>query len=154
MAVQKPSAGAAGGVIDADLDRWRSAVAGVLAKSSRRDPAELPAEPERLLDSPTYEGFAMRPLYTAADERARTRAARAAGRSSAGETRLRDVKSGWKVAEVFPAQAAPADEGNGAVLLALTEGVSALVLRVGDGPAWPRPSSTGCSTASSSTWSR
>ena len=32
------------------------------------DPADLPAEPERLLDSPTYEGFPIRPLYTDADE--------------------------------------------------------------------------------------
>ena len=50
--------------IEADLARWRSAVAGVLAKTTRRDPADLPAEPERLLDSPTYEGFPIRPLYT------------------------------------------------------------------------------------------
>ncbi|MBV8929561.1 MAG: methylmalonyl-CoA mutase, partial [Mycobacteriaceae bacterium] len=49
-----------------------------------------------------------------------------------GGDALRDVKSGWKVAEAFPlpGQSAVA-EGNGAVLLALTEGVSALVLRVG-----------------------
>ena len=45
--------------------RWRGAVAGGLAKSSRRDPAELPHEPERLLDTPTYEGFPIRALYTA-----------------------------------------------------------------------------------------
>ena len=48
--------------------RWRGAVADVLAKSSRRDPAELGAEPERRLDSPTYEGFPIRALYTALDE--------------------------------------------------------------------------------------
>ena len=47
--------------------RWRAAVAAVLAKSTRRDPADLPDEPERLLDSPTYEGFPIRPLYTALD---------------------------------------------------------------------------------------
>ena len=67
MAVQTPSAGAAGGVIDSDLDRWRSAVAGVLSKSMKRDLADLPAEPERLLDSATYEGFPIRPLYTSVD---------------------------------------------------------------------------------------
>ena len=54
-------------VVESDRDRWRSAVAGVLAKSTRRDRAHLPAEPERLLDSPTYEGFAIRPLYTSLD---------------------------------------------------------------------------------------
>ena len=50
MAVQKPSDGAAAGVVDSDLDRWRSAVAGVLAKTTKKDPAELGTEPERLLD--------------------------------------------------------------------------------------------------------
>ena len=53
--------------IEQRLSRWRSAVAGVLAKSTRRDPSELPAEPERLLDSPTYDGFPIRPLYTSLD---------------------------------------------------------------------------------------
>ena len=42
--------------------RWRTAVAGVLAKSNRREPTELGPEPERLLDSPTYEGFPVRAL--------------------------------------------------------------------------------------------
>ena len=111
--------------------RWRSAVAGVLAKSSRRDPADLPPEPESLLDSPTYEGFPIRALYTSLD-----------GLPEAplpgdwpfvrGGDALRDVKSGWKVAEAFPVAGQKAvTDGNGAVLVALTEGVSALVLRVG-----------------------
>lgn len=119
-------------VIESDRERWRSAVGGVLAKSSRRDPAELPAEPERLLDSPTYEGFPIRPLYTSLD-----------GLNEPplpgqwpfvrGGDGLRDVKSGWKVAEAFPFEAgAKVGTVNGAALLALTEGVSALVLRVGD----------------------
>ncbi|WP_370331645.1 methylmalonyl-CoA mutase small subunit [Mycolicibacterium hippocampi] len=133
MAVQKPSAGTAGGVVDSDLDRWRSAVAGVLAKTTRRDPADLPAEPERLLDSPTYDGFPIRPLYTSADELAEPELP---GRWPfvRGGDALRDVKSGWKVAEVFPADSAPVDAAadNGSLLLGLTEGVSALVLRVGE----------------------
>ena len=62
--VQKPGAQDS---LDSDVARWRSAVAGVLAKSTRRDAADLPAEPERLLDSPTYEGFPIRPLYTSLD---------------------------------------------------------------------------------------
>ncbi|WP_460354215.1 methylmalonyl-CoA mutase small subunit [Mycobacterium sp. ZZG] len=131
MAVQKPSAGAAGGVIDADLDRWRSAVAGVLAKSLKRDPADLPAEPERLLDSATYDGFPVKPLYTAADEGAEP-ALPGRWPFVRGGDALRDTKSGWKVAEAFPAEAGSVAEANGAILLALTEGVSALVLRVGD----------------------
>jgi len=56
----------------ADLEqvrgRWRSAVAGVLSKSTRRDAAELGDQPEHLLDAPTYDGFAIRPLYTVFDE--------------------------------------------------------------------------------------
>ncbi len=128
--MQKPSAGAAAGVIDSDLDRWRSAVAGVLTKTTRRDPADLPAEPERLLDSPTYEGFPIRPLYSSAEE---TTEPALPGRWPfvRGGDALRDVKSGWKVAEAFPADGSTAQESNGLVLLGLTEGVSALVLQVG-----------------------
>lgn len=107
--------------------RWRTAVAGVLAKSTRRDADQLGAEPERLLDTPTYEGFAIRALYTAFDalpepplpgEWPYVRGADA----------LRDVNSGWKVAEAFPSNGA---DGNAALLAALTSGVSALALRVG-----------------------
>ncbi|MGZ8802607.1 MAG: methylmalonyl-CoA mutase family protein, partial [Mycobacterium sp.] len=130
MAVQKPSAGAAAGLIDSDLDRWRSAVAGVLAKTAKRDPADLPAEPERLLDSETYDGFPIRPLYTSVDELTEPELP---GRWPfvRGGDALRDVKSGWKVAEAFPVHGSTAEDVNGLVLLGLTEGVSALVLRVG-----------------------
>jgi methylmalonyl-CoA mutase len=104
-------------------------VAGVLAKSTRRDPADLPAEPERLLDSPTYEGFPVRPLYTSLDELPEP-ALPGQWPFVRGGDALRDVKSGWRVAEVFPANGSSAADANGAVLVALTEGVSALVLRV------------------------
>ena len=56
----------------ADLEqvrgRWRTAVAGVLSKSTRKDPEQLGDEPERLLETPTYDGIAIRALYTALDE--------------------------------------------------------------------------------------
>src|SRR6478735_5332861 len=111
--------------------RWRSAVAAVLAKSTRRDPADLPPEPESLLDSPTYEGFPIRALYTGLDASAQQPLPGAWPFVRGGDA-LRDVKSGWKVAEAFPAPGQKAvTDGNGAVLVALTEGVSALVLRVG-----------------------
>jgi methylmalonyl-CoA mutase len=119
--------------LEADRARWRSAVAGVLAKSSRKDPADLGAEPDRLLDSPTYEGFPIRPLYTALDGLPE---APLPGRWPfvRGGDALRDVKAGWKVAEEFPLPGAVSvADGNGAVLAALTEGTSALVLRVGPG---------------------
>ena len=133
MAVQTPSAGSAG-VADSDLDRWRSAVAGVLAKSTKRDPADLGAEPERLLDSDTYDGFPVRPLYTGADELAEP-ALPGHWPYVRGGDALRDVKAGWKVADVYPAANAGVAEVNGSILLGLTEGISALVLRVGSGDA-------------------
>ncbi len=104
----------------------------MLAKASRRDPAELGAEPERALDSDTYEGFPIRPLYTEADELAEP-ALPGRWPFVRGGDALRDVKSGWKVAEVFPAGASSVEETNGAILLGLTEGVSALSLRLGPG---------------------
>lgn len=102
----------------------------MLAKGSRRDPAELGAEPERALDSDTYEGFPIRPLYTGADELPEP-ALPGRWPFVRGGDALRDVKSGWKVAEGFPAEASSTDQVNGAILLGLTEGVSALSLRLG-----------------------
>jgi methylmalonyl-CoA mutase len=118
------------GVVETGRARWRAAVAGVLAKSTRRDPADLPAEPERLLDSPTYEGFAVRPLYTSLDARDEPPLPGHWPFVRGGDA-LRDVNSGWKVAEAFPA-AARLTDGNSEVLSALSDGVSALVLRVGE----------------------
>lgn len=112
-------------------------MAAVLAKSTRRDPADLPAEPERLLDSPTYEGFPIRPLYTALDARPEEPLPGRWPYVRGGDA-LRDVNTGWKVAEAFPASGATgAGELNGAVLLALTEGVTAVVLRVREGGVAP-----------------
>jgi methylmalonyl-CoA mutase len=119
----------------ADLEqvrgRWRAAVAGVLAKTTGKDPAELGDQPERLLETPTYDGIAIRALYTALDELPEpplpgewpfVRGALDGGA-------LRDVNSGWKVAEAFPS--APPGDANAAVLAALSDGVSALVIREG-----------------------
>ncbi|BBZ14018.1 methylmalonyl-CoA mutase small subunit [Mycobacterium branderi] len=111
--------------------RWREAVAGVLAKSTRRDAAELGPEPERLLDTPTYEGFAIRALYTAFDALPEPPLP-GEWPFVRGADALRDVNSGWKVAEAFPGNGA---DDNAAVLGALSNGVSALVLRVGQSPA-------------------
>ena len=129
MSVQGSSASA--GTIESDREAWRAAVAGVLAKSSRKEPADLGDEPERLLDSPTYEGFAVRPLYTSLDALPEPPLP---GRWPfvRGGDALRDVRSGWKVAESFPLTGRTAVfDGNDAVLGALSEGVSALVLKVG-----------------------
>ena len=119
-------------VAESDREQWRTAVVGVLTKGGRKDPADLGSEPEQLLDSPTYEGFPIRPLYTILDSQPEPPLP---GRWPfvRGGDALRDVKSGWKVAETFPLPGGQtaATDGNGAVLAALTEGTSALVLHVG-----------------------
>ncbi|WAC89486.1 methylmalonyl-CoA mutase small subunit [Mycobacterium sp. Aquia_213] len=111
-------------------ERWRTAVAGVLAKSTRKEPAELGEQPEQLLDTPTYDGFAVRPLYTAFDELPEP-SLPGEWPYLRGSDPFRDVKSGWKVLEAFPSAGATAAETNAAVLGALGDGVSALLLRVG-----------------------
>jgi methylmalonyl-CoA mutase len=121
----------------ADLEevrgRWRTAVAGVLAKSTRKDPAELGDQPEHLLDTATYDEFAIRPLYTAFDALPEPPLPGDWPYLRGGDA-LRDVKSGWKVVEAFPpagATGAPVGDANAAVLAALGEGVSALLIRLG-----------------------
>jgi methylmalonyl-CoA mutase len=121
--------------MESDRETWRAAVAAVLAKSSRKDPADLGAEPERLLDSPTYEGFPVRPLYTGLDALPEPSLPGQWPFARGGDA-LRDVRSGWKVAESFPLPGQDAvSDGNDTVLAALSDGVSALVLRVGEGGA-------------------
>lgn len=120
----------------ADLEqvrgRWRSAVAGVLSKTTRLDPAELGDQPEQQLDTPTYDGFAIRPLYTAFDELPEPPLPGQWPYVRGGDA-LRDVNSGWKVVEAFPACPAPTPaDANAALLFALSEGVSALLIRVGE----------------------
>jgi len=122
----------------ADLEqgraRWRNAVAGVLAKSTRRDIDDIGPEPEQLLETPTYEAVAIRALYTALDELPEPPLP-GEWPFLRGADALRDVKSGWKVTEAIPAgrvAGVAADDVNSAVLAALAEGVSALLVRVGE----------------------
>jgi methylmalonyl-CoA mutase len=114
--------------------RWRTAVAGVLAKSTRREVDELGPEPEQMLETTTYEAVAIRALYTALDELPEPPLP-GEWPFLRGADALRDVKSGWKVAEAIPANrvaGVAADDVNSAVLAALAEGVSALLVRVGE----------------------
>jgi methylmalonyl-CoA mutase len=127
----------------ADLEqaraRWRTAVAGVLAKSTRREADELGPEPEQMLETPTYEAIAIRALYTALDELPEPPLP-GEWPYLRGADALRDVKSGWKVAEAIPANpvaGVAAEEVNSAVLAGLTEGVSALLVRVGESGVLP-----------------
>lgn len=122
----------------ADLEqvrgRWRSAVAGVLAKSTRKDPEQLGDAPERLLETPTYDGIAIRALYTALDELPEPPLPGEWPFVRGGDA-LRDVRSGWKVAEAFPATPVPgvaAKDINSAVLDALGNGAGAVLLRIGE----------------------
>ncbi|OBH56263.1 methylmalonyl-CoA mutase small subunit [Mycobacterium sp. E2479] len=122
----------------ADLEqvrgRWRSAVAGVLAKSTRKDLGQLGDAPERLLETQTYDGIAIRALYTALDELPEPPLPGEWPYVRGGDP-LRDVKSGWKVAEAFPATPVPgvaAKDVNSAVLEALGNGASAVILRIGE----------------------
>lgn len=119
--------------LEEGLARWRAAVAGVLAKGSRVDTAGLPDEPERRLDSPTYEGFPIRALYTALDAYPEPPLPGQWPFVRGGDP-ARDVIGGWKVAEVF-SHATDRDDGNSAVLGALADGVSALILQVGEATA-------------------
>ena len=119
----------------ASLSRIASMARRRRRRAGQEQPARIPptcgAEPERLLDSPTYEGFPIRPLYTGLDALPEPPLPGQWPFVRGGDA-LRDVKSGWKVAEAFPLPGSrPVADGNGAVLVALTEGVSALVLRVG-----------------------
>ena len=100
--------------VESDIALWRSAVAGVLAKITRKDSADLPAEPERLLDSPTYEGFPIRPLYTGLDALPEPPMP-GQWPFVRGADGGRDVKSGWRVAEAFPTGGSAGADGNGAV---------------------------------------
>jgi methylmalonyl-CoA mutase len=121
----------------ADLEqvrgRWRTAVAGVLSKSTRKGPEQLGDEPERLLETPTYDGIAIRALYTALDELPEPPLPGEWPYVRGGDA-LRDVNAGWKVAEAFPVSGPVpgADDHNAAVLAALSDGVSALLIRVGE----------------------
>jgi methylmalonyl-CoA mutase len=119
--------------LEQDRARWREAVAGVLSKGRAR---ELPAEPERLLDTPTYEGFVIRALYTALDARPES-ALPGHWPFTRGGDATRDVLAGWRVMEAFGALGQDGGPevaaGNAEVLRALSDGVSGLVLRVGDG---------------------
>jgi methylmalonyl-CoA mutase len=108
----------------------------VLAKSARNEPADLGTEPEHLLDTSTYDGFVIRPLYTAFDELPEPPLPGEWPYLRGGDP-LRDVKSGWKVVEAFPAAGTAVGEANAAVLAALGEGVSALLIRVGESGAAP-----------------
>lgn len=116
---------------------WEQDVVKVLARSSKKDPADLPTDAWRTLIHTTAEGLEVRPLYTRLDELPEQPAPGAfpfvRGGSPVGRP-----DSGWFVTEQFtteqatgaPAGADPAAALNDAVLSALEQGTSALWLHV------------------------
>lgn len=108
---------------------WRQAVAGVLAKPRRVEPAELGDEPERLLDVTTYDGVTVAPLYTRRDELPEPPLP---GEFPfvRGTDATRDVHRGWYVTDrVEGSDAAAANEE---ILTGLDNGLSAIWLGVGE----------------------
>ncbi|MFD6676360.1 methylmalonyl-CoA mutase small subunit [Rhodococcus zopfii] len=108
--------------------QWQNAVAGVLAKSRRVEPAELGPEPQRLLETTTYDDVTVNPLYGVRDERPE---APLPGEFPyvRGTSATRDVNAGWLVSARFGGTDAAA--ANERILAALENGVSALWLQVG-----------------------
>jgi len=108
--------------------QWQNAVAGVLAKSRRVEPAELGPEPQRLLETTTYDDITVNPLYGVRDERPE---APLPGEFPyvRGASATRDVNAGWLVSAQFGGSDAAA--ANERILAALENGVSALWLQVG-----------------------
>ena len=110
--------------------QWQQAVAGVLAKSRRVDPAELGPEPQRLLETTTYDDVTVAPLYSGRDERPESPLPGQFPYIRGGSS-TRDVNAGWLVSARF--DGTDAKNLNEQILDALENGVSALWLRVGEG---------------------
>ncbi|WP_280248833.1 methylmalonyl-CoA mutase family protein [Nocardia abscessus] len=112
-----------------DYAQWRKGVAGVLAKARRVDVAELPGEPERLLDETTYDGLTVAPLYTRRDELPE-QPLPGTFPFVRGRDATRDVHQGWFVsAQVAQRDAAAA---NREILAGLENGISAIWLGTGE----------------------
>ncbi|MCW4353137.1 methylmalonyl-CoA mutase family protein [Hoyosella sp. YIM 151337] len=113
-----------------DVQAWRRAVAGVLAKSRRVSPDELGDRPEDLLAIHTYDGVTVNPLYTSLDAEPEHPLPGVYPFTRGGDA-LRDVNRGWGVAARFGAGTSSAADINEEILAALERGVSALWLTVG-----------------------
>ncbi|AYJ49695.1 methylmalonyl-CoA mutase small subunit [Rhodococcus sp. P1Y] len=110
---------------------WQKAVAGVLAKSRRVDIADLPEDPEHLLDATTYDGVTIAPLYGALDETPEN-SLPGSFPFVRGRDATRDVNAGWKVSARFGFGQTDPEAVNRSILDGLNNGVSALWLVVGE----------------------
>lgn len=110
---------------------WQKAVAGVLAKSRRVDIEDLPSDPEHLLDTSTYDGVTIHPLYGPRDEQPEAPLP-GAFPYVRGRDATRDVNAGWKVSARFGAGQSDPEAVNRSILDGLNNGVSALWLCIGE----------------------
>ncbi|RJO73800.1 methylmalonyl-CoA mutase [Nocardia panacis] len=111
-----------------DYAAWRKGVAGVLAKARRVDTADLPAEPEHLLDARTYDDVTIAPLYTRRDERPELPLP-GVYPFVRGRDATRDAHRGWfACARITEPEATAA---NRELLTGLENGIGAVWLRVG-----------------------
>ncbi|MGW4841767.1 methylmalonyl-CoA mutase family protein [Nocardia brasiliensis] len=108
---------------------WRKGVAGVLAKVRRVEIADLPEEPEQLLDETTYDGLTIAPLYTRRNERPEQPLPGTFPFVRGGDA-TRDVHRGWHVSAYFGGSDAAAV--NREIMAGLESGISALWLGVGE----------------------
>ncbi|MBF6320115.1 methylmalonyl-CoA mutase [Nocardia cyriacigeorgica] len=108
---------------------WRKGVAGVLAKTRRVDAAELPDEPEKLLEVTTYDGLTIAPLYTRRDELPEQPLP---GQFPfvRGRDATRDVHRGWFVGDRFTGT--DGASVNQEILARLENGISAVWLSAGE----------------------
>jgi methylmalonyl-CoA mutase len=120
---------------DRAYEAWRAAVGAVLAKARRVDPAELGPEPERLLDTTTYDDIVIRPLYTERDELPEPPLP---GQHpfTRGRTADRDPNLGWQVAANYDATGAELSAVNADLLAGLANGITTLWLTVDATTSW------------------
>ena len=124
---------------DQAYEAWRAAVGAVLAKARRVDPAELGPEPERLLDTTTYDDIVIRPLYTERDELPEP-ALPGQQPFTRGRTADRDPNLGWQVAAHYEATGADLNAVNAVnddLLAGLANGITTLWLTVDGTTCWP-----------------
>ena len=120
---------------DQAYEAWRAAVGTVLAKARRVDPAELGPEPERLLDTTTYDDIVLRPLYTERDDLPEP-ALPGQHPFTRGRTAHRDPNLGWQVAANYDATGADLTAVNDDLLAGLANGITTLWLTVDGTTAW------------------
>ncbi|WP_299572858.1 methylmalonyl-CoA mutase family protein [uncultured Williamsia sp.] len=113
--------------MQAARDAWDDAVAGVLAKARRTEPEQISRPAAAHLQTTTYDGTTIDPLYTRADELPEPPLP-GGFPFVRGREATRDVMRGWHVTTRVGAPDADPADTNTAILEGLTTGTSALWL--------------------------